>query len=1088
MRKSRVLIGVTSLALAATSVLAMNSVASAESAPQTDVAVGGRGAVTTSQASPTSRAAVARKGSVETTVSGEPISMPESYPYQPKLTIYDEPADDAVDLPAVGGELLGYDDLAPMLNDLMRKSDRVSTQVVGRSSAGRDLYLVTVTAPENAAQTAQQEKWKNEIKHDPEAAAQDADLMAGYKTPVWLTANIQGNEWEGTDASMRLIDKYANLPWNEAKDVLRKHRLYFSVTLNPDARVIGQRPSNLGLDPNRDMITNVTPEISSFSQVAQSTQGLYMADLHGYTGVLQVEPCGPPHGENYEYDLFVPHGYAIARRIEDDVVSANIPGNTYYNVTTGATVSANTSADTAHIKIPYRDTPDGWDDFPPVFSAQYAAYLGAVSSTIELPKGRQSTRVMTAANAVINKDVASQAIQSIIDYVAENSDAMLTDQIEFFRRGVEGAPKTALTLDNIDAVPGPSEWKPLWDVVDNQDPVVLPRAYVIPVGDGQRSTSDTDTLVNRLISHGIEVGTLDAATTVDGTTYPAGSYVVDMHQPMRGLANTLLDLGSDISQKVPSMYDISAWSMSYLWGSTVDKVGLTTDSAIGATTPVTAAALNGGVPASAGYVSFEVAGVDDVRALNSLLEAGATVSMLESGSAVVGPEDRAAVTAAAEQFDIAFTKATPEQLLALDDPGTRGLQDLKIAYVGNATVNEDWLSLGLLGFDDIKLVNAASLTADPTLLNDVDALWVGSNLTFTSAQAAGQAAVQAWVDAGHPVLGRGAAGFNASKLFGLVSGTAVAGTSSGNGIVAVDTPAGSLFKPFEQASAFIYPATWFTGLGTGVKIEQTYDATDPLLAGHWRPSGALVNGPANAAGMPSIVSAEAASGARSVVFGTTVMFRGHPKAGMSQAGRALFWAAPEGTDVLAPKETSVAIARVAPVTYPGKATVRVTTDALEAVEGTVDLLVGTRVVATGTTSAGTATLTVPGLKPGTTQLVARFTPTTAGYQPSVSAPAAVSVAKASSALKLSAKKVKKAKKGRKGTAKVTITFRVPNVPGKARIKLTDNGKSLRVISVAPGTTRTITIGLRKGKHSLRASFAGNSLVMGSSASAKVRIN
>lgn len=1087
MRKSRALIGVTSLALAATSALAFNGIASAESAARAEAAAdGGRGAVTTSQAAPTTKATIARKGAVETTVSGEPIEMPESYPYQPRLTIYDEPADDAVDLPAVGGELLGYDDLAPMLNELMRKSDRVSTQVVGRSTAGRDLYLVTVTAPENAEQTAQQEAWKAKIKNDPEAAAQDAALKAGYKTPVWLTANIQGNEWEGTDASMRLIDKYANLPWSEAKDVLRKHRLYFSVTLNPDARVIGQRPSLVGLDPNRDMITNITPEISSFSQVAQATQGLYMADLHGYTGVLQVEPCGPPHGENYEYDLFVPHGYAIARRIEDDVVSANIPGNTYYNVVTGQTVASNTSADTAHVKIPYRDTPDGWDDFPPVFSAQYAAYLGAVSSTIELPKGRQSTRVMTAANAVINKNVASQAIQSIIDYVSENSDAMLTNQIEMFRRGVAGDPKVALTQDNIAAVPGPSEWKSLWDVVDNQDPVVLPRAYVLPVGDGSRSPSDTATLVNRLISHGIEVSTLDAATTVGGTTYPAGSYVVDMHQPLRGLANALLDLGSDISNKVPSMYDISAWSMSYLWGATVDKVGLTTDPIIGATTPVTAAALDGGVPATPGYVSFEVSGVDDVRALNSLLEDEVTVSMLATGSAVVGPEDYASVTAAAEEFDVEFTAATPEQLAALDDAETRGLQDLTVAYVGSATVNEDWLSLGLLGFDDLKLVNAAALTTDPTILNGVDALWVGSNLTFSAAQAAGQAAVQAFVDAGHPVLGRGSAGFNAAKLFGLVTGTAVAGNGSGNGIVAVDTPDGSLFKPFEQDAAFIYPATWFTGLGEGVKVEQTYDATDPMLAGHWRPSGAGVNGPANAAGQASIVSAETASGNRSVVFGTTVMFRGHPKGGMSQAGRALFWAAPAGAGVAAPQATTVAIAPVAKVTYPGAATVKVTTAV--AAEGTVDLLVGTKVVASGTATAGEATITVPGLKPGSTSLVAKFTPSTAGFEPSVSAPATVTVAKASSVLKLKAKKVNVAKQAKKGKAKVTISFIVPNVPTNGKIVLTDRGKTVKVLTMGAGTSRVFGIRLTRGTHTLRATYSGNSLTSGSTASVKVTIS
>ena len=82
--------------------------------------------------------------------------------------------------------------------------------------------------------------------------------------------------------------------------------------------------------------------------------------------------------------------------------------------------------------------------------------------------------------------------------------------------------------------------------------------------------------MDQLLFHGIEVGTPDPRHS-RRRTYPAGSYVVDMHQPLRGLANVLLDLGADISAKVPSMYDISAWSLALPVGSQRDKVGSTTD-------------------------------------------------------------------------------------------------------------------------------------------------------------------------------------------------------------------------------------------------------------------------------------------------------------------------------------------------------------------------------------------------------------------------------------------------------------------------------------------------------------------------------
>ena len=194
------------------------------------------------------------------------------------------------------------------------------------------------------------------------------------------------------------------------RDLLRGHRIYFSLTLNPDGRTAGTRATALGLNENRDMITNTTPEAQSFVRTVQAVQPLLAADLHGYTDVLQVEPCGPPHGENYEYDLFIPHGYAMARQVEKDVVAADIPGNTYYDLDSGEVVSENTG----HIAIPYRDTPSGWDDFPPIFTAQYAAFFGAITSTVELPLYRTTDTGQSPENAVVNTAVAKRTIESMV--------------------------------------------------------------------------------------------------------------------------------------------------------------------------------------------------------------------------------------------------------------------------------------------------------------------------------------------------------------------------------------------------------------------------------------------------------------------------------------------------------------------------------------------------------------------------------------------------------------------------------------------------------------------------------------------------
>ena len=146
-------------------------------------------------------------------------------------------------------------------------------------------------------------------------------------------------------------------------------------------------------------------------------------------------------------------------------------------------------------------------------------------------------------------------------------------------------------------------------------------------------------------------------------------------------------------------------------------------------------------------------------------------------------------------------------------------------------------------------------------------------------------------------MARGTGGATFGATNGLASATATSAPRSSNGIVRVDTPDGSLFSAAAQDTAFVYPAVWFSGLGDGVTVEQSY-ATDPFVSGHWVAPGGTA--PADAAGQASAISAESEAGTRFFLFGTSPTFRNHPVGAFSDLARALYWAGGPGTAVVPP--------------------------------------------------------------------------------------------------------------------------------------------------------------------------------------------
>lgn len=790
---------------------------------------------------------VNRAGRPGTTALGGAAPQ-QGYPRQTQLRTYPEdPTEKTLKL-----GLTPYYGIAPKLNALQAASDRVSVEVTGQSTLGRDMYLVTVTTPETPAQARQQARWRDLIADEPVRAARDPLLRRAYKAPLLINANIHGHETEGTDVALQLIERLSKAQDPATVDLLHSHRIYLNVTANPDGRAVMTRPSAAGFDLNRDLLTASQPESVATRKVFLTTQALMMVDIHGFgdPDPTIIEPAGPPHGQSYDYDLYIKHGYPNAIGMEKAVLDLGHPG-------------------VSKVDFPFRDYgPGEWDDWAPIYTQTYGMLHGIIGQTVEMPLRTNNVPYDTLPveelrrRVAVNSSVAHATVNATLAYAAAHREQLVADRIELSRRGAAGEAQPHIP-DNF--VPG---FGP-----EDRSTTTFARGYVIPAGSLQRSDRAAVRLVEHLLVNRVRVLRADAAFTVGGRTYPAGSYVVDMHQPRRAVANAMLEDGGDLSARVPTEFDISGWSLARLWGASVDAVPSGDLRVPGR--PVTVAAPTGGVDAAPGQdLAIAPRDGDDIAAVNALLGQGHALRRRSDGTVVVPAVARPAALAAAQKYGVRFTAAQVGESAPLHRP------------VLAAAVSPDelvaWRGMGF----EVRPISTAVLNAGFDW-SRIDVVVVSAGLSWKLLNEPARAALGAFLARGG-VVTRGAVGstFNDDALLLLV--TVARGPVNANGVVRVGAgDAGAHLGDGAPDHTFVYAPQWFAG--SGVTVEQRYAAQDVVASGHWRSHADGSGGPSAAAGQAAVVSGEV-GGARVVLFGTEPLFRDHPKGLYAQIAQAAFWA------------------------------------------------------------------------------------------------------------------------------------------------------------------------------------------------------
>ena len=775
-----------------------------------------------------------------------------------------------------------------------QSNGRMTVEEIGHSALGRPLYAVVFNTSDTQAQRLGSEHWKQVRKQavdDPAKALKElAKTKSGIKIPVLVQGAIHGNEYEGVESNFETIYKLATTPYGEdplVDKILNNAIVVFNVIQNPDGRVLGQRPNGNGFDLNRDFMTQSQPETKAAISLYQKWLPPEMLDLHGYVSPMLIEATTIPHNPSIEYDLWLKWNQPRTWENKQDLLAR------HYNSQRPINEWCQDDFPNAGCPTAGPDYAEGWDDWGPFYGPMYLQHIGLNSSTVEMCNSTgticgDGTHTRGRLGARIQQEIVTW---STLEFAVDNKVEMLHDMLVRNLRGKTDAPRPDCCE--------PTDFIPVASSADEQNWMTdYPKAYVIPLGAGQRSNAEANRLVDFLLFNSVEVEELAQATTLDGQTFEKGSYVVWMTQSFRGFVDTALGLGGDVSTQISQLYAPPAsWSHGYLWGA--DVVTVPDGAAFNANTHpiVKASHLTGGVePGAAAAYALPLDSATAVRTANALLSQGivtqvatSAVGALKAGSLVYGADDatRGALNKAGKDAGVTF-QALPSAPAGLE-PVER---TPRIAVLVGSVDQQTWV-LRELGFEanPVSVATINSAVTDP--LAEYDIVFNTGGWP-SAAQATARTRLTGFFARGGGYIGAGANSGTFLQSGGQVAGYAAATRSGGgrSGIVnwinvgGASSPIVATYPAND--TAIMDPPTWFTSVPASMSVDGRFPSAGILAAGFWLTSDAQS---ASAPNSPVIAHGTNIAGtSRATIYAMNPLYRADPERMWPSIGGAAFWA------------------------------------------------------------------------------------------------------------------------------------------------------------------------------------------------------
>jgi hypothetical protein len=463
----------------------------------------------------------------------------------------------------VDNELLDWDKVVSYFKALAATSDRAKFLELGKTPEGRPIIADVISSAANIKNLNHYLDIQNRLSDPRKTPAVDAArLEAEGKAVVMITCSIHATEVASTHTAVEFAYRILTDDSNpKYKAILDNVIILLEPSENPDGVDIvtqwyrktrgtsfdGTSPPQVynhyvGHDNNRDWYIFSLPE-------TRATAGL--ENIWHPQIVYDVHQMGP-----YAARMFVPPWL--------DPVDPNIdPLLASLSSTIGTGMATDLASD-GKIGVAINAMYDYWSP-----GRQYQAYHGGARILTESASARLATPLVVTADKIQNNALGYNPQERSWNYLAPwmSGTWHLRDIMDYQEIAFESLLyQTAVRRQDM--------LKYFYQVNKNNLERSEPFAFVIPAV--QNDPGAAKKMLDTLAFGEVEVQRASAPFTAEGKNYPAGSYVVSMHQPYSGYAKTLLEV-----QHYPNLlefpggppkrpYDVTAQTLPMLMG--VDTV------------------------------------------------------------------------------------------------------------------------------------------------------------------------------------------------------------------------------------------------------------------------------------------------------------------------------------------------------------------------------------------------------------------------------------------------------------------------------------------------------------------------------------